>query len=99
MCVDSIFVIIVLPFRYKKCFLLNNYLLIFQDNVKETGEPGVEEPVLEGHLGIAKELLSFMMPEKKFHIGSDEKSGINLIKVILYIFVMNASHCCTKLRN
>jgi ubiquitin carboxyl-terminal hydrolase 9/24 len=41
----------------------------------------VDEAVLEGHLGIAKELLSFMSPEKKYELGSDEKKGINLVKV------------------
>jgi ubiquitin carboxyl-terminal hydrolase 9/24 len=49
--------------------------------VKETGDSQVDEAVLEGHLGIAKELLSFMSPEKKYQLGSDEKKGINLIKV------------------
>lgn len=49
--------------------------------MKETGETGVEEAVLEGHLGIAKELLNFLPPEKKFQLGSDEKTGMHLIKV------------------
>lgn len=51
--------------------------------MKTTGETQVDEAVLEGHLGIAKELLSFMSPEKKFELGSDESKGILLIKVIL----------------
>lgn len=54
---------------------------VLQENVKETGDSQVDEAVLEGHLGIAKELLSFMSPEKKYELGSDEKKGINLVKV------------------
>jgi ubiquitin carboxyl-terminal hydrolase 9/24 len=50
--------------------------------VKEMGDIQVDEAVLEGHLGIAKELLSFMSPEKKYELGSEEKKGINLIKVL-----------------
>lgn len=48
--------------------------------MKRTGETGVEETILEGHLGVTKELLSFQTPEKKYHIGC-EKGGANLIKV------------------
>lgn len=51
--------------------------------MKETGETGVEEAVLEGHLGIAKELLNFLPPEKKYQLGCDEKTGVHLIKVLL----------------
>jgi ubiquitin carboxyl-terminal hydrolase 9/24 len=54
---------------------------VLQENVKETGDSQVDEAVLEGHLGIAKELLSFMSPEKKYELGSDEKKGISLVKV------------------
>lgn len=53
---------------------------LWQDNVKNTGETGVEEPVLEDHLGITKELLAFQTSEKIYHIGC-EKGGANLIKV------------------
>lgn len=53
-----------------------------QETVKETGETGSEEAVLEGHLGIAKELLNFLPPEKKYQLGSDEKTGLHLIKVV-----------------
>lgn len=51
-----------------------------QDEVKRTGETGVEETILEGHLGVTKELLAFQTPEKKYYIGC-EKGGANLIKV------------------
>ncbi len=39
----------------------------------------VEEALLEGHLGVTRELLAFQSAEKKFHIGSS--GGANLIKV------------------
>jgi hypothetical protein len=39
-----------------------------------------EEALLEGYLGVTRELLSFQSAEKKYHIGS-EKGGANLIKV------------------
>ena len=48
-----------------------------------TGEVQVEEALLEGHLGVTKELLTFQAPDKKYHIGS-EKGGNNLIKVSSY---------------
>lgn len=60
--------------------------------MKETGDSQVDEAVLEGHLGIAKELLSFMSPEKKYELGSEERKGINLIKVhcnsFLHLFLL-----------
>jgi len=52
--------------------------------VVKSGEAQVEEALLEGHLGITKELLSLQSPEKKYHIGA-EKGGPNLIKVCLII--------------
>lgn len=55
-------------------------IFLWQDDVKRTGETGVEETILEGHLGVTKELLAFQTPEKKYHIGC-EKGGANLIKV------------------
>ena len=57
------------------------WLKKIRDNVKETGDTQVDEAVLEGHLGITKELLAFLPPSKKFELGSDEARGINLIKV------------------
>lgn len=64
------------------CFVNSyNFNVTFQSSVKDTGETFVDEAVLEGHLGIAKELLSFMSPEKKYELGSEEKKSINLVKV------------------
>lgn len=55
-------------------------LLCTQDSVLKVGEVHVEEALLEGHLGITKELLCLQSAEKKYHIGA-EKGGPNLIKV------------------
>lgn len=56
--------------------------------MKRTGEPGVEETILEGHIGVTKELLAFQTPEKKFYIGC-EKGGASLIKVNLLDVLRN----------
>ncbi|XP_071440611.1 ubiquitin carboxyl-terminal hydrolase 9X isoform X2 [Hetaerina americana] len=69
-----------------------------RENVRETGESQVDEAVLEGHLGIARELLSFMSPEKRFEIGSDERTGINLIKELVEDFVFPASRLMVRLQ-
>jgi ubiquitin carboxyl-terminal hydrolase 9/24 len=61
--------------------LLNNeiaWLKQVRENVKESGDAKCDDAVLEGHLGLARELFSFVKPEKKFELGC--KSG-NLIKV------------------
>lgn len=49
--------------------LLNNeidWLKRIRDDVKRTGETGIEETILEGHLGVTKELLAFQTSEKNF---------------------------------
>uniref|UniRef100_A0A4W3IWM1 ubiquitinyl hydrolase 1 n=1 Tax=Callorhinchus milii TaxID=7868 RepID=A0A4W3IWM1_CALMI len=74
--------------------LLNNeidWLKRIRDEVKRTSETGVEETILEGHLGVTKELLAFQTPEKKYHIGS-EKGGANLIKELIDDFIFPASN-------
>lgn len=43
----------------------------------------MEETILEGHLGVTKELLAFQTPEKKYYIGC-ENGGANLIKVRIH---------------
>ncbi|XP_017721651.1 PREDICTED: probable ubiquitin carboxyl-terminal hydrolase FAF-Y, partial [Rhinopithecus bieti] len=48
------------------------------DNVKSTGETGVEELILEGHLGVTKELLAFQTSEKKYHFGCEKEGLISL---------------------
>ncbi|GCC28875.1 hypothetical protein chiPu_0007309 [Chiloscyllium punctatum] len=74
--------------------LLNNeidWLKRIRDEVKRTSETGVEETILEGHLGVTKELLAFQTPEKKYHMGS-EKGGANLIKELIDDFIFPASN-------
>ncbi|KAL0281150.1 UNVERIFIED_CONTAM: hypothetical protein PYX00_002224 [Menopon gallinae] len=80
--------------------LLNNeiaWLKKIRENVKETGDPQVDEAVLEGHLGIAKELLGFLTPEKKYLLGSNEKKGICLIKELVEDFIFPASKLMLQL--
>ncbi|KAL1140578.1 hypothetical protein AAG570_000508 [Ranatra chinensis] len=62
-----------------------------KEKVKESGKTGVEEAVLNGHLCIAKELLSFMSPDKKFQLGADEQSEYNLIQELVEDFIFPAS--------
>jgi ubiquitin carboxyl-terminal hydrolase 9/24 len=67
-----------------------------QDYIKNTGETNVEDPILEGHLGVTKELLSFQSPEKKYHIGC-KTGGANLVKVSFFTFVtVSAGMCILK---
>lgn len=70
-----------------------------RDNVKETGESQVDEAVLEGHLGIIKELLAFLPSSQKYELGSDEKHGVNLIKELVEDFVFPASRLMLQLRS
>lgn len=70
-----------------------------RDNMKETGETQVDEALLEGHLGLTKELLAFLPPSQKYEIGSDEKHGINLIKEMVEDFVFPASRLMLQLRS
>ncbi|KAM9576324.1 ubiquitin carboxyl-terminal hydrolase 9X-like isoform 3-T3 [Trichechus inunguis] len=73
--------------------LLNNeidWLKRIRDDVKKTGETDVEESILEGHLGVTKELLAFQTSEKKYRIGC-EKGGANLIKELIDDFIFPAS--------
>ena len=51
-----------------------------QDQTLKAGEMQVDEALLEGHLGITRELLAFTSAERKFNIGS-ENGGANLIRV------------------
>ncbi|XP_026803658.1 probable ubiquitin carboxyl-terminal hydrolase FAF-X isoform X7 [Pangasianodon hypophthalmus] len=74
--------------------LLNNeidWLKRIKDEVKRTGETGVEETILEGHIGVTKELLAFQTAEKKYYIGC-EKGGANLIKELIDDFIFPASN-------
>lgn len=57
-------------------------LCCVQDHVLsfDEGSSPVDEALLEGHLGVTRELLLFQTAQKKFAIGS-QKEGPNLIKV------------------
>ena len=56
--------------------------LLFQDLVlsHDEGSSPIDDALLEGHIGITRELLLFQSSQKKFEIGS-QKDGPNLIKV------------------
>jgi len=80
--------------------LLNNeitWLKRVRDGVEKTGEVQVEEALLEGHLGVTRELLAFQSPDKKYHIGS-EKGGANLIKELVEDFIFPASKIVIQCR-
>ncbi|KAK6195512.1 hypothetical protein SNE40_000926 [Patella caerulea] len=73
--------------------LLNNeivWLKGVKEQVATSGELQTEEALLEGHLGITRELLAFQSCDKKYKIGS-ENGGDNLIKEIVEDFVFPAS--------
>ncbi|XP_065223298.1 probable ubiquitin carboxyl-terminal hydrolase FAF-X isoform X3 [Planococcus citri] len=74
--------------------LLNSeiaWLKMVKDNVKRSGTLLVDEILLEGHLGITKELLRCMSPEKKYFYGSDENSSVKLVKELIEDFIFPAS--------
>lgn len=49
----------------------------------------MDEALLEGHLGVTKELVSFLGPDKKYEVGADpNNSKGNLIKVISLVYTM-----------
>ena len=56
----------------------------------------VEENLLEGHLSLCRELLAFVSSEKKFEIGASNKTGINLIRDLVEVFVFPASKMHTE---
>lgn len=75
--------------------LLNNeidWLKNVREKVLTTGDSQVDEALLEGHLGVTRELVSFLGPEKKYEIGADQcnKRG-NLIKELVEDFIFPAS--------
>ncbi|XP_071799117.1 ubiquitin carboxyl-terminal hydrolase 9X-like isoform X1 [Asterias amurensis] len=80
--------------------LLNNeidWIKKIRDVVLSTGENYCEEGLLEGHLGISKELLAFMPSEKKFQRGS-KKDGCQLIKELMEDFLFPASKIVVQTR-
>ncbi|VVC40180.1 Hypothetical protein CINCED_3A020619 [Cinara cedri] len=74
--------------------LLDNeikWLKRVREKIKNDGDTGVEEVILEGHLNITKELVQMISIEKRNEIGSDETVGIMLIKELLEDFIFPAS--------
>ncbi|XP_070538663.1 ubiquitin carboxyl-terminal hydrolase 9X-like isoform X2 [Ptychodera flava] len=73
--------------------LLNNeieWLKKVRDAVVTTGEAPCEDSLLEGHLGVTRELLQFQTSERKYFIGS-KKGGHELIKELVDDFLFPAS--------
>ncbi|XP_074657837.1 ubiquitin carboxyl-terminal hydrolase 9X-like [Tubulanus polymorphus] len=56
----------------------------------ESGDLDCEEALLEGHLGVTRELLAFQSADKKYLIGS-ENGGSNLIKELVEDFIFPSS--------
>ena len=54
-----------------------------------------DDNLLEGHLCLCRDLLAFMPPEKKYDIGSNNKTGVNLVKELIEDFVFPASKMIT----
>ena len=82
------------------CCVLITYICVMcsvQDHVLSfnEGSSPVDEALLEGHLGVTRELLLFQTAQKKFAIGS-QKDGPNLIKVKKRDFIVHVlcvKHC------
>lgn len=67
------------------------WLKNIREKIKSDGDSGVEEVILEGHLNITKELVQMISIEKRSEIGSNEITGIILIKELLEDFIFPAS--------
>lgn len=67
------------------------------DSIKGDFSNQAQEALLEGHFGLARELLCFMNPDKKHELGADDNKG-GLIRVrkhcsnIHYSFVIISFH-------
>ncbi|XP_078379070.1 ubiquitin carboxyl-terminal hydrolase 9X-like isoform X2 [Oculina patagonica] len=64
----------------------------------DEGSSPVDEALLEGHLGVTRELLLFQTAQKKFAIGS-QKEGPNLIKDLVEDFIFPASKLIIEARS
>jgi len=56
------------------------YVSVWQEVVMTTGVMQIDDCLLEGHLGITKELVAMQGVQKRFYIGA-ENGGCGLIKV------------------
>ena len=59
----------------------------------------VDPTLLEGHLCVTRELLSFLTPLQKYHIGGDPTKGICLIREIIEDFIFPFSKVYLKLEH
>ena len=66
--------------------------------VGEESFNNIDEMLLDGHLGLTKELLLFQTAEKKYLLGSDPR-GANLISDLIQYFIFPASYLHNKQRN
>lgn len=74
---------------YKQMFFV--YFIIFfffKDSFLKTGSTQTEDDLLEGHLCLTRELISYLGLTKKYEIGSDPSKSVNLIKVNLKHWVI-----------
>ena len=72
-------------------------LKVSNNDPVEESFSNIDEMLLDGHLGLTKELLLFQTAEKKFYLGSDP-AGPNLINDLIQYFIFPASHLYTKQR-
>ena len=72
--------------------LLNSEISWLKRLTTEPSEEPVDENLLEGHLCLCRELLAFVSPEKKFEVGASNKTGVNLIRDLVEMFVFPASN-------
>lgn len=49
--------------------------------MKENGEGNFQEELLEGYICVARELIGFLSPGKKYEIGNDPTGENSLIRV------------------
>lgn len=59
----------------------------------------IDQTLLEGHLCVTRELLAFLTPEAKYHIGGDQSKGICLIKEIIEEFIFPFSKVYLQLEH
>jgi len=73
---------------YEHCVIVSSHhilivsaaVVVLQEMVMTTGVMQIDDCLLEGHLGITKELVAMQSVQKRFFIGA-ENGGCGLIKV------------------
>ena len=76
-----------------------SWLKKIRENVRKTGNVGCHDNLLEGHLWICRDLLAFMSAEKKYDVGSNSKTGVNLVKDLIEDFIFPASKMYVVYKN